>query len=309
MRLDDTELPVALGRYRLAYRPRVRALIAQHGGIAGVADDQSADTMVETIRGLLADGVADAALLPSIRVGSPLERRLKREPWLLRGHFEHRQINRLTTIPETPAEFFAARSSNTRRNVKRVNEERVGGLRIHVYSRPEELSDMTRQLERVAAHTWQSKIGGGFKPTAMELALYRVALAKDCFRAWILFDADRPIAFLIGLVHGGGFGGRFMAYDPNYEQYSPGFYLFSRLIEDLCADDRIGYYDFGGGDSQFKRSFSDSAWFECDGVLFAQRLRPIGLNAWRSGLGAARWILTRPSRDSTPSSARAGARE
>jgi Acetyltransferase (GNAT) domain len=290
MRLDQTELPVGLG-YRVAYSPRVNALIAQHGGIAGIDDEEAADTLVSSLRRFLDDRTADAALMPRIRVGSPLARRLEREPWLLRAHFEAREIHRIVNIPATPAEFFAARSANTRRNVKRVRvmlERRVQNAKVRLYSEPGELADMIAQLERVAAHTWQRKIGGGFATTPSELALYRTAMAKDVFRTWILFDADRPIAFLIGLVHGGGLTGRFMAYDPAYDEYRPGFYLFARLIEDLCADDRIGHYDFGVGDSQFKRSFADSHWFERDHILFSRRLRSARLNLTRSSVAVIR---------------------
>ena len=290
MRLDRTELTVGLG-YRLAYSPRVSALIVQHGGVAGIDDDEAADILVKTLRRVLDERTADAAVVPSIRVGSPLARRLEREPWLLRAHLEAREIRRRARIPTTPDEFFAARSANTRRNVKRVRvmlEQRVRNATVRLYSKPDELPDMIAQLERVAASAWQRKIGGGFAPTPSELALYRAAMAKGVFRTWILFDADRPIAFLIGLVHGGGLAGRFMAYDPAYDEYRPGFYLFARLIDDLCADDRIGHYDFGVGDSQFKRSFADSHWFERDHVLFSGRLRPVRLNLTRSSLGAVR---------------------
>lgn len=290
MRVDRTELPVQLG-YRLAYRPRMEALVAQHGGVAGVDDASVAEQMVDTIRDLLADGVADVALLPSLRVGSHLVDRLAREPWALRAHFEDRQIHRSTTIPRSAAEFLAARSQNTRRNAKRVRtafEERVSDPRVRRYSTADELPAAIQELERVAERTWQRKVGGGFSANPTELALYRAAVARDAFRAWILSDADRPIAFLVGLVHDGVFKGRYMAFDPDYEQYRPGFYLFTRLVEDLCSDDRIDCYDFGVGDSQFKRSFADTVWFECDCVLFAPRARPIRINATRSAAGAVR---------------------
>lgn len=295
MRIDDAELTVKLG-HRLAYRPRCLALIAQHGGIFGANDEESSHALIHAVREALQEERATAALLPGIRVDSSLALTSTQVPSLFRAHFEQRRIHRRTSLPSSREEFLAARSRNTRRTVARVERtviERTVRPHVRLFTRSFDFDELMGELEQVASRTWQRALGGGFKITPIELALYRAAMSRDAFRAWLLYDDTRPIAFLVGLAHRDVLSGRYMGYDPQYADCSPGVYLFSQLVGDLCADERIRRYDFGPGDSQFKRIFADESWLESDVVLFSSRARAVATNLVRSTMSATAYVAKR----------------
>jgi CelD/BcsL family acetyltransferase involved in cellulose biosynthesis len=60
------------------------------------------------------------------------------------------------------------------------------------------------------------------------------------------------------------------------------------VIEELCAEPGVDVFDFGFGDADYKRHFSDESWEESDLTVFAPRLRPLAVNAGRiTVMGAA----------------------
>jgi CelD/BcsL family acetyltransferase involved in cellulose biosynthesis len=287
MRVDEVELPVKLG-HRFAYRPRCSALVAEPG-VIGADDPRAAAALLEGIRAGMRSEQVHAAFVPSVRVGSALARAAHAVPWVLRGHFERPSIRRRASIPSTKDEFVAALSSHTRHNLRRLEQrfhERVPHASVRRYQSVEDLDAAISEIESVALRTWQRKLGGGFEPTAVEVALYRLAASRDAFRAWVLYDGSQPIAFLNGFVDHDLFRGRFMGYDPAYAPLGPGLYLFSQVVGDLCSDERVRHYDLGPGDSDFKRRFGDQAWLEAD--LFLTRATPKGvrLNVTRSSAKA-----------------------
>ena len=58
-----------------------------------------------------------------------------------------------------------------------------------------------------------------------------------------------------------------------------------RVIADLCADPAIDVCDFGFGDSEYKRRFSNEEWDEADVLVFAPTLTGLRLNAGRTMVG------------------------
>jgi hypothetical protein len=267
--------------------------VAQHGGIFDGGDREAAEALIAAIRTALREENLTAAFLPRVRTGSAVLASVEAASPLVRSHFEQQEIHRRAQIPRSREEFAAALSRNTRRNISRAERslrERIDQLTVRMYSGGDDLDVALADLERVASRTWQRRAGGGFTASAVELALYKVAISRDAFRAWILYDGSLPIAFLHGYAFGGGFSGRYMGYDPAYADCRPGLYLFFELAGDLCADDRIAFYDFGPGDSQFKRSLSDEEWFESNVFLFAARPGAVIVNVTRSAVSAAPYL-------------------
>jgi hypothetical protein len=292
MRIDLVDLSVRVGP-RQAYRFRRLGLVVQHGGVFDGGDREGADALLAAIRTALRDEGLTAAILPRVRSGSSVLASVHTvSPWL-RSHFEQPEIHRRTRIPRSRDEFAAGLSRNTRRNISRAEKSlrrRTDQLSVRLYSSGDELDQALADLERVASRTWQRTAGGGFTASPIELALYRAAISRDGFRAWILYDGTLPIAFLHGYAYGGGFWGRYMGYDPAYADCRPGLYLFFELVRDLCADERVAFYDFGPGDSQFKRSLSDDEWTESNVVLFAAQPDAVVVNVTRSIVSATAYL-------------------
>jgi CelD/BcsL family acetyltransferase involved in cellulose biosynthesis len=141
---------------------------------------------------------------------------------------------------------------------------------------------------RVAELTYQKGLGAAFSDTPERRRLTRLALERGWFRSWVLYDADVPIAFWQGLVYRRVYHSETIGYDPAYSRDRVGVYLLMQVIADLCSDPEVDVFDFGFGDADYKRHFSDEAWSESDVVVFAPTPRALWVNAGRTlVMGAA----------------------
>ena len=75
----------------------------------------------------------------------------------------------------------------------------------------------------------------------------------------MLYIADRPCSFWIGDVNQGTFGSDYLAYDAEFEKYSPGMCLILKVIEGFCDENPQGIteVDFATGYAQYKEVLSN----------------------------------------------------
>src|SRR6266404_9117806 len=106
---------------------------------------------------------------------------------------------------------------------------------------------MIRDVEDVAKKAWQRLRGGGFIGTEHMRKRLHLAGCKGWLRAYILYVENRPCAFSLGTLYGDTFYWDFTGYDPQYDRYSPGVFLFMRMLEDLCPQS-VKLVDFGFGE-------------------------------------------------------------
>jgi CelD/BcsL family acetyltransferase involved in cellulose biosynthesis len=290
-RVEDIALTVSFG-YRSIARPRVRALTVVPGGVAGVASQRVAQQLTDDLRAVLAEGEADVLVVPGVRTESALFTALESAPFACRGHAVERTTHRRLSLPPTFDELLASRSRSTRESVKRYTKrllrEHEDDLVLEVFRTPAEAERLFRDLETVAATTYQRGLGVAFADNEEHRSLALLGLDRGWFRAYVLSLAGRPIAFWTGYAYNGVFSIGTPGYDPAFAEHRVGQYVQMRMLEDLCDDPEVDSVDYGFGDAEYKRRFSDESWEEADLVLFAPRLRPVLLNALRSGgTGAA----------------------
>ena len=78
-------------------------------------------------------------------------------------------------------------------------------------------------------------------------------------------------------------------FDRAYARNRVGVYLLMRVIEDLCPDASVDVLDFGPGDAEYKRLFTNDGVRERNLVIFAPNLRARRINTIRTAiLGSAR---------------------
>lgn len=124
----------------------------------------------------------------------------------------------------------------------------------------------------------------GFDTNEQTREILRVKAQKGWLRTYVLYGGDRPLAFWIGdLIHG-TFGGNFTGYDPEIAKYSPGMYLMTKVIEDFCngKDAEVTKIDFGTGGAPYKAALGISEADESPVHIFSQSLKGIELNLLRS---------------------------
>jgi CelD/BcsL family acetyltransferase involved in cellulose biosynthesis len=299
-RLERVPLETSIG-YRKVYAPSVRALTQVHGGLTGADDSVTAHAIVRELRAELARGQADVVRLPCVRTGGPLEAALADVPFL---QLQHRVAPRTRwglRLPGSYDEFLQSCSKSTRKSIKvygRRFEKMYGDeIGVQVFRRPEHLDAIVRDLTSVAAKTYQHGLGVAYGDSDEDIALTRLALDRDWFRAYVLTIADTPVAFWHGMAYGGTFSVQTPGYDPAYREHRIGIYLLLRVIEDLCRDEHIGFVDYGFGEAGYKRQYGNESWEERDVLLYAPSFRAARINVARTAVLAtaavAREGLTR----------------
>ena len=182
------------------------------------------------------------------------------------------------TCPQSFEEFLAARTKKVRSGVrydaKRL-EQRLGGrLRIGGSTRSKTVDTMFRDVVRVADLTYQRGLGASFADTPERRRLTTLALEKGWFRSWVLYDEEKPIAFWQGhrLPAASTTPAR-PATTRRTRSDRVGIWLLMRVIEELCGDPDVDIFDYGFGDADYKRHFSDESWEESDLTVFAPTIR------------------------------------
>ncbi len=291
MRLEQTRLPASFG-YRTIYNPRVRSLTLVPGG-AVLNDPTAAAAAERSLLDSLQAAEADVAVLPSLRCDSALFASLTSSVGpARRSHFSTVRTHRRLHLPGSFDEFLAARTKKVRSGVrydaKRL-EQRLGGrLRIERFDSVDTVDTMFRDVVRVADLTYQRGLGASFADTPERRRLMTLALQKGWFRAWVLYDENKPIAFWQGTVYRRVYHSGTTGYDPAYARDRIGIWLLMRVIEELCVEPAVDIFDYGFGDADYKRHFSDEAWEESDLAVFAPTIRARSVNLGRTTvLGSA----------------------
>ena len=147
-----------------------------------------------------------------------------------------------------------------------------------------DFEEMMRDIEQIAAKTYQRGLGVGFDTSAAMRERLRLEIAKGWLRAFVLYIEDKPFAFWIGKLYQNSFCSDSMGYDPAYSKHSPGMYLIMQVVEYLCgenSDDRAHQIDFGFGDAQYKTVLANQEWQEASIYIFARSWKGIGINLLR----------------------------
>jgi CelD/BcsL family acetyltransferase involved in cellulose biosynthesis len=150
--------------------------------------------------------------------------------------------------------YLASRSKNHRhqlRNIARRAED-LGGvtLRRHEEISPAEVEPLLRECFQLEAAGWKGRAGGAVlnDPTARQ---YFVRQAQQLAANWQLAIATlrlegRLIAFEYGWRSRGVRGVLKIGYDEAFGRLSPGQLLRARLLEQLFAEQSVGWVDFLG---------------------------------------------------------------
>ena len=278
-RVEEIDLTARVG-YATVLSPRVRALTISQGGLLGV-DGQAAEPLFAALSGALAQDDLHVLRLRLLRVGERVHELAHSRPGLLTRQYLGVQVERWRArVPATFDDYLAARSSKTRSNVKRYArrlEDRFGdGVSFRVFRTPDELEELMRDTEAVHVKTYQHGMGAGLKGTELERRLRELAAERGWFHGFVLYLDDAPAAFWHGTAYRGVFYTGPTGYDPAHRDLRLGTYVLGKMVEKLCGE--VDWMDFGSGDAEYKRHFSDENRLEEDVTVFASRPRPVAIN-------------------------------
>ena len=300
-RVEEIDLTARVG-YATVLSPRVRALTISQGGLLGV-DGQAAEPLFAALSGALAQDDLHVLRLRLLRVGERVHELAHSRPGLLTRQYLGVQVERWRArVPATFDDYLAARSSKTRSNVKRYArrlEDRFGdGVSFRVFRTPDELEELMRDTEAVHVKTYQHGMGAGLNRTELERRLRELAAERGWFRGFVLYLDDVPAAFWHGTAYRGVFYTGPTGYDPAHRDLRLGTYVLGKMVEKLCGE--VDWMDFGSGDAEYKRHFSDENRLEEDVTVFAPRPRAVAINlaqtTVRGASRASKALLARSGR-------------
>jgi CelD/BcsL family acetyltransferase involved in cellulose biosynthesis len=157
--------------------------------------------------------------------------------------------------------YMAGLSGNARqgakRKAKKIAQVSGGDLDIRSYRTPAELEAFHDIARRIALRTYQEKLMGEGLPASSEFIRGMLtAAAADRVRAWLLFIAGEPAAYLYCPAHGETLVYEYVGHDPAFNDLSPGAVLQVEAFRDLFDEGKFARFDFTEGDGQHKRQYA-----------------------------------------------------
>ncbi|MBZ5658904.1 MAG: GNAT family N-acetyltransferase [Acidobacteriia bacterium] len=287
-RLEKGRIDLKFG-YKTLLKPKARVLTFIYKGLLGDASEENTTALVQEVIDSLKRNEADAAMLGHARLESPLsELGLTMPGFLCRDHGTSATMHRSMALPMNMDGVYAALSKKSRTTLKsklkKFAAEFPGQARIRTFRGAADFDEMMRDIEQVAAKTYQRGLGVGFDTSAAMRERLQLEIAKGWLRAFVLYIGDKPVAFWIGKLYQNSFCSDSMGYDPAYGKHSPGIYLIMHVVEYFCgekSEDRAQQIDFGFGDAQYKTVLANQEWQESSIYIFAPSWKGIGINLLR----------------------------
>jgi hypothetical protein len=283
-----------LGYTRVAAFPIRRAVLCGSDWI-GAMDPGAQEALMRAI--VDADVHYQLIHIDSLSVDSALWRFLRESPVVRRafwvytpgGITPHRLIDLPGSFDAYLSKFSGRTRHTLRRYVRRLDGAAAHGIRLRRITSKEELPQFLEQARIVSERSWQGRCLGHVVRQEETLGKLGACADRGWLRSYVLEDGDTPIAFVIGMQGDGVYYYDVPAYDPAWADYRVGIVLLYRIIEDLCADGAVRAFDFGRGDSEYKRLFSTRSYDEQDVYLVrksASTAVPLFMHRACASLGA-----------------------
>ncbi len=273
--LEQTvELPLRLGEKNIwaQRRPGMRLPPAAQEGVCSMPD------AMDLLARLRVAAPGRALVLTDVAVDSPL----------YLAALQARQVGYVLTKNQADThlfhcfgssyeEFFQQRSSKQRnqlRKKEKVFAERFGAaFELREYREPQQVRQFLSAAKVINRKTYQYRMfGERIDDDAESIASACRAAAAGCFRSFVLWHGEQPLCFVLGHQRSDGtFEHRCTGFDPDYRDAAPGIYCNILLLQRLYASDRPRILDFGGGDADYKRLFSNESRMTASPVLLPRQ--------------------------------------
>jgi CelD/BcsL family acetyltransferase involved in cellulose biosynthesis len=248
-----------------------------HHGVMGNIDQDIAVALLSHLRSLLAGRHADIVVLHHIAESSPLHAaaRSKVARWWWEPE-ERWATHRSMSIPDGPDVLFrklrSKHRSYLRSRLKGLEALESGNVRWRWISVFDDIPALCKQIESVAALTYQRGLGAGFFDDEEHRRRFTIFAQQHALRVQLLEVGDRVSAFWIGLVFGDTFHSWATGYRPEVAEFDAGTLTLAKTLDEL-ANEGVRVFDFGLGEAHYKVRFGDTSWRETSPRVFAHTLK------------------------------------
>jgi hypothetical protein len=299
-RAENTKIECKIG-YKTLWNIKARQLTFIYGGQLGNFSSENCTIFFKEIMESLRRKDADVAEFHFLRTDSALHTLVSGvQVGLGRDFAPCVQVHRSTELPSSSQEFYGTLSGKVRKNqrwqAKKIIQEFDGDVTIRCYRDAGDIAQMFRDIEKVAAKTYQRQLGVGFETTQELHDRLSAEAGRGRLRAYVLYLRGEPAAFWIGTVYRNTLYSDFMGYDPAYGKYSPGMYLVVKSVEELCdlrSKEPVRCIDWGLGDAQYKEVLGGSSWTESQIQVFGPTAKGVGATLLRTPIALTDLFLKR----------------
>lgn len=285
-RIKEMPIRLRLG-YKTVISPKLKCLSVVYGGIIGRPANDACTLLIEKLMEILRRREVEAVCFSHLRTDSCIFQLSRKLPGVLsRDHLSEIKSHWRFMIPENMEHFWKTCSKNRRKHLKsyirKIEQQYPSRVKIVTYTREDELDKAIKAAVQISSKTYQSGLNCGFVDDAETRTLLTIAARKNWLRFDILYIDDKACAFRRALRYERTCFGEQIGYSPEWRGYNIGTILFLRVLESLCEDPTIDYFDFGFGGGEHKRWGNNQPWYEASVYIFAPRPYPIFVNMLRT---------------------------
>ena len=278
---DRRKIPIRICSVTL-FQKEVDVLEFVRGGLLGNASAENCNALVRAVMKSLSAGDADLALWEHLDVQSALHVSAIHLPnTILRDHCREVRNRWFLDHPRGLEALFRSlgqsQRSKLRRKYKRFLTTFAGKIQVRCFRTTAEMGEAVRDMEEIARNSVKRHLGFGFFNTPSSREQLLVEAAQGWLLVYILYVAGRPVSFWKGTLYGRCLQADHVGFNSAWSDFSPGIFLFLKIIEDLANLD-VETVDFGTGDGQFYDSFAKTRYPEARVHIFAPRLGGLELS-------------------------------
>lgn len=284
-RLEHLAVQPRVGYFKMP-RIRGRALSLIYEGAIGQLGPFEADLMSARIKQFLADRDVDVAVFSGLAEGSPMFASIRAMGRRVLGvanprWAEHREL----ALQSRPGFLVQAMKSKhrswARKKTREFESAFAGRIGWRWHAHIDDVAPLCRQMEEVAARTYQRGLDAGFKDDQEHRERLSLFARQGTLRIMILEIDQRPAAFWLGVLYRGTFHSEATGYLADLREHEVGTQIFICLVDELIKEGVVRF-DFGLGDAPYKQRFGDRSWRETTVWLFGSTWRGAALRVYLS---------------------------
>jgi len=171
--------------------------------------------------------------------------------------YEHCYIDLSGSFSDYQAKFSTKTRGTITRKIKKFTAQCNGRMSFQSYSCPDDMPAFYRWARQVSVLTYQERLLDAGLPGEPAFVDAMLAEAKQGrVRAYLLFDGEKPVAYLYCPIIEKTLVYAFLGFDPSYGESSVGTILLWLSLESIFSEKAFCYFDFTEGASTQKQMFS-----------------------------------------------------